>query len=83
MLWSVLGPLCCLLFKNIQMSTQVHTKVNFQITHLNIHEAVYSTASNRGIYAGSACAAIRSGRKPPPASLSDQPQLTDVAQNGK
>lgn len=61
----------------------MHTEVNFQITCLNIHEAVYSTASHRSIYAGSACAAIQSGRKPPPASLSDQPQLTDVAEGGK
>lgn len=82
-LWSVLGPLCCLLFKNVQMSTQVHTKVNFQTTYPNIPEAVYSTPSSTGIYAGSTCATNQSGRKPSPASLSDQPQLTDRAQSGK
>lgn len=82
-LWSVLGPLCCLLFKNIQMSAQVHTEVNFQTTYPNIPEAVYLTPSSTGIYAGSTCATNQWGRKPSPASLSDQPQLTDGAQSGK
>ena len=29
MLWSMLGPLCCLLSKYVQMSTQVHMKNEF------------------------------------------------------
>lgn len=60
---SVVGLLCCLHSKSIQMNTQVHTKVNFQITCLNIHEVICSTVSNRGICAGRARAAIRAGRK--------------------